>query len=130
MSKHAVVTCHEVRIHRTNQRGQRQGIFGVATDLAERRELDQQAKAFGVERKRRTWFGVRLPWSKESDESLRTRLFIAYQSDFVVGGPCIHNTWVGYDGYTQCGDCGERLCWVSTRTVEKMDLFMTKLPED
>lgn len=121
-----VITRRERDAHRYNHRWQRGGIYGNSIDAAEGKELDRQAWVFGVRRNGARLFGWLLPWPQR-DETLRKRVYLAYQSK-EAPGPCIHNVWCGYDDGTKCGDCGEWLCWVPS--VAGMRLFTTVLRKD
>jgi hypothetical protein len=117
----AVRTHRERDAHRFNERGKRPGIYGESIDRASGTELDRQAAVFGVERDRRKrWIFV----TRESDESLRGRVFMKYQRESAPA-PCVHNVWIGYDTGTKCDDCGEWLCFYSKAEAAKIPTLNT-----
>lgn len=122
-----MITRRERDVARCNAQGYRPGIYGTCIDSASGKELDRQATVFGVKREPARWFGLAMPWW-QSDEALRCRVFLAYQTK-EAPAPCIHNVWCGYDDGTRCGDCGEWLCWVSLERAKRMVLFITVLAE-
>jgi hypothetical protein len=123
-----VVTIRERDVAASNRRGLRPGMFGNSIDAASGKELDRQAAIFSVKRERASLFGLRMPWG-QSDEALRSRIYLDYQSR---GTPnlCVHNTWCGYADGVRCGDCGEYLVWVTRAQATTMCLFRTKLLEE
>lgn len=117
----AVRTCRERDAAKYNVRGQRPGVYGERLDSSSGAELDRAAAIFGIERgRRKRWLWV----TRESDEELRSRVFLKYQKESAPK-PCIHNVWIGYDTGTQCGACEEWLCFLEPHEAAKIPTLNT-----